>query len=52
MGRYPLEAEAEFEDGTKYIVGAGVTVYEATKLRDDYILQKILDSLPDNLQGK
>ena len=52
MGRYPLADESSFEDGTKYVIGKGATVEQATRQRDQYVLDKILKSLPDSLQGK
>ena len=52
MGRYPDAAESQFEDGTKYIIGAGATVEQATRLRDDFVLNKILANLKDDFQGK
>ena len=52
MGRYPEAAESTFEDGTKYVIGAGATVCEATRMRDDYVLDKIMGALPAELQNK
>lgn len=52
MGRYPEGAESTMEDGTKYAIGAGMSVNEATKSRDNYVLEKILQSLPDDFKGK
>ena len=49
MGRYPEAAESRFEDGTSYVIGAGATVFEATRMRDNYVLDKILRNLPDSL---
>ena len=52
MGRYPAAAESTFEDGKKYIIGAGATVQEATRQRDDFVINKILSNIRDDFQGK
>lgn len=52
MGRYPSSAEAVNEQGEKYLIGDGMTVCEATKFRDGYVLEQVLKNLPEGLKNK
>ena len=46
IGSYDQETTAKNENGEDYVIGAGITINEATKKRDQAVLDIILKHAP------